>query len=71
VRVPITSLLRSAKEAAAEVEASGIECIGIGIKDASVRSIYSKSVVVNNLDDLAGTVLKQLSKVLLDGRIIT
>lgn len=71
VNVELSSLLRSAKEAAAEVEASGIECIGIGIKDASVRSIYSKSVVVHNLDDLAGTVLKQLSKVLLDGRIIT
>jgi Mg-chelatase subunit ChlD len=43
----------------------GIEVIGIGIQDGSVRGYYDKHVVLNDLADLPTTVVAELAKVLL------
>ncbi len=48
-----------------EIEKSGIECIGIGIMDQSVRRYYPKCVVLNNADDLPGQVMSEIKKLLM------
>ena len=62
-----TSLERAAKEAVASC--SEVEHIGIGIMDDAVKTIYPKHVVINNLEELTGSVLKELSKLLLEGKV--
>lgn len=42
----------------------GIEMIGIGIMDASVKRFYPKHVVLNNVDDLPGQVMTEIKKLL-------
>jgi cobalamin biosynthesis protein CobT len=43
----------------------GVECIGIGIMDESVRHYYPKAVVLNHLADLPTTVMREITQVLL------
>jgi len=47
---------------------SGIDMIGIGIQDSSVKKFYPDHVVVRNLDDLQKTVISKLAKALLGER---
>lgn len=42
----------------------GIECIGIGIQDSSVRHYYDKHVVLHKADQLPGQVMTELKKLL-------
>jgi cobalamin biosynthesis protein CobT len=42
----------------------GFELIGIGIKDGSVRHYYPKSVVLHNIADLPGSIMKELRTIL-------
>jgi len=46
------------------VEASGIECIGIGIKNDAVKRYYAKHVVLDNIEELPALVMQQLQKIL-------
>ena len=47
---------------------SGVECIGIGIMDASVKRFYPKHIVINNVSELAREGMDQLAKMLLGER---
>lgn len=42
----------------------GVESIGIGIEDSSVKKIYPDQVVINNVQDLSGAVFGKLTDVL-------
>lgn len=42
----------------------GIDCVGIGIMDASVKHFYPKSVVLSKISDLPGEVMKELKSIL-------
>jgi cobalamin biosynthesis protein CobT len=53
------------KAAVHEIEKSGIETIGIGIKDTSVRDFYPKHFVIHDVSDLSGTMLGQLKRLLI------
>lgn len=53
------------KEVVKDVARSGINIVGIGIKDASVCHYYPKNAVVSNLDELPSTVIGQLRRELL------
>lgn len=46
----------------------GVDVVGIGILDDSVKEFYHDWVVVNDLDDLSKTVLDRLAKLLLGDR---
>lgn len=59
------TITRHTGEAVRKAESMGVETIGIGILDDSVRHFYPKHVVLNKLTDLPGTVMAQLRKVLL------
>lgn len=43
---------------------SGIECIGIGIFSEAVKRFYPKHIVLQELDDLPGQVMKELTDIL-------
>jgi cobalamin biosynthesis protein CobT len=47
----------------------GVECVGIGILDTTVKQIYKKSVSIQKVEDLSGTIFNKLSEVLLDGGV--
>lgn len=47
-----------------EHERKGVECVGIGICDSAVKEIYTKNVVVNNVEELANKVFNQLTELL-------
>lgn len=47
------------------VQRAGVDVVGIGIQTDSVRGYYPKHVVLNNVSELAGTVVKQLRALLL------
>ena len=51
------------------LESSGIETVGIGIKDDAVSFIYPNYVVVRQLSDLAGEAMDKLSQLLLGLKI--
>ena len=51
------------------LESSGIETVGIGIKDDAVSYIYPNYVVVRQLSDLAGEAMDKLSQLLLGLKI--
>ena len=53
------------KQVVKDLERSGINVVGIGVEDDSVRHFYSKYVVVKELDDLASTVIGQVRDALL------
>ena len=53
------------------IEASdGDDIVGIGIMDNSVRQFYERSVVVYELEELAGTAMDQLAKLLMGERFV-
>jgi cobaltochelatase CobT len=52
------------KETVKRIE-QDMEVVGIGVQSNSVKEFYSKSITLNNLDDLPVTVMKQLSDLLL------
>ncbi|GFR98757.1 cobalamin biosynthesis protein CobT, partial [Elysia marginata] len=47
------------KQVVSEIEADGVETLGIGIVDSSVQEYYPNHVVVNNVDSLISTALDQ------------
>lgn len=52
-----------------EIEGDGrVDIVGIGIKSASVGHFYAKHVVVRDIQDLSGTVMDQLAKLLMGER---
>lgn len=53
------------KDAVIEVEKAGIKVIGIGIMSNAVERFYRKRVLVNNINDLPTTVIKELRGMLL------
>lgn len=52
------------------IEASDTSIVGIGILDGSVREFYRDHVVINDVNDLTGTVMDQLAKMLLGERFV-
>jgi cobalamin biosynthesis protein CobT len=67
-RVNRRDLIRGAKEAV-DAASKEMECIGIGILDESVERIYPNYAVVNDLDELQGTVMRKLSSILTGGKV--
>ena len=57
-------IIRHCKDAIKRADRDGVECIGIGICDSSVKKIYNKNVVVNNVNELSSKVFNTLSKLL-------
>jgi len=53
------------RDVVADITRSGTEVIAIGIEDDAVSRFYENYCVVNNLDELSGTALDMLSKLLL------
>ena len=53
-----------ARAAVERLARSGIEPVGIGIAEPSVRSIFPRSAVIHTLQDLPGSFLKELSAAL-------
>jgi cobaltochelatase CobT len=47
------------------LDKQGVETIGIGIEDATVKAYYAKSMVIQNVSQLPGMVMKELKKLLL------
>jgi cobalamin biosynthesis protein CobT len=54
------------KNSVAMIEKAGVDVIGIGIQTKAVENYYSKHVVLNDVDQLAGEVMQQLRKFLLN-----
>lgn len=48
------------------IEQSGVDVIGVGIQTNAVQQYYSKHVVLNEVEQLAGEVMQQLRKFLLN-----
>ena len=48
-----------------EITKQGVKTVGIGIMTDAVRKFYPKSVVLNNVNDLPGTVIRELRQLLL------
>lgn len=57
-------LTRDLKEAVKEVTTSGVDLIGVGIRDRNASLFYPKSVTVNDISQLSGVVMTELKKVL-------
>jgi len=54
-----------------EIEASRqVDVVGVGIKSESVEHFYAKHVVVRDIQDLSGTVMDQLAKLLMGERFV-
>lgn len=53
------------KKAVQAVQSSGVEVIGIGIADASVRSFYPKHIVIKSASELPGKVIGEMTRMLL------
>lgn len=49
----------------ADLEAKGVEVVGIGIQTDAVKDFYRRSLVLNNLNELPTTLVGQLTKILL------
>lgn len=58
-------LQRHLRDTVKRLEAARVETLGIGILDNSVSYYYPKHVVLNRLEDLPTTVMKELSRMLL------
>jgi cobalamin biosynthesis protein CobT len=48
----------------------GVECVGIGIESTAVKKFYPRWAVVNRLEDLAGTTIEVLARLLVDERYV-
>ena len=68
VNVGRDELTRHAKMAVEWGTKQGIECIGIGIMDSTVKQIYPQAVVVQNINDLSMTAFSQFTKLLMKGK---
>lgn len=64
------NLTQHLKDAVQEAIKAGIECVGIGIQDSTVNQIYPKSVSINRVEDLSGTIFTQLSNLLTGGKVV-
>jgi Mg-chelatase subunit ChlD len=58
-------LERHLKQVVKEINQTGIETLGIGIKTSSVQSFYPKNVVLHRAEDLPQTVMREISAILL------
>lgn len=52
------------KQTVRDVEKGGVDVLGIGIQDSSVKNFYSKSVVLNNVSDLPTVVIQRVRQLL-------
>ena len=57
------------KGAVQDVIKSGIDVVGIGIEDSSVKKYYPQYVVINDVNDLSGVMFTQLSNILTGGKV--
>jgi len=55
------------KKVVKEIKKSGMEVIGFGIETNSVKHFYPDWIVINNVQDLPGVVMRKLSKLLTKG----
>jgi len=55
------------KRAVEKIKRSGIECIGFGICTEAVKHFYPEHVVIRNVKDLPGKVMKKLSELIIRG----
>lgn len=62
---PGYGLRQHLKRTVKDIEASGIDVVGIGIQSHAVKDYYSKSVVLTDVFDLPTTVMAQLTSLLL------
>jgi len=56
-----------AKNAISRIEKTGIEVVLIGIMEPSVERLHRKSVIVRSIQELPGTVIRQLQSILMKG----
>lgn len=56
---------RHLKMVVEDVQKAGVDMIGIGIMDSSVKSFYPKAVVLNDLESLPTQVMSELKEILL------
>ena len=66
-----TITFRHAKDSIIRVEKAGIETVLVGILESCVRDLHHRSVVVDSLEDLPGTVMNQLRQLLVQSSQIT
>ena len=59
------SLRRHLKKTVAQVEKMGVEVLAIGILSSAPESFYTRSVVLNKLEELPNTVIGQIKKLLM------
>jgi len=64
---PEAVTFQHAKDSIARIERAGIEVILIGIRESCVVHLHSKHVIVNSLQQLPGTVVRQLQRLLIQG----
>ena len=58
---------KHAKEAIVRIEKAGIEVVPIGIMEPSVERLHEKHVIVRNIQELPGAVIRQLQSILMKG----
>lgn len=63
------SLVKNLRARIEELQKTNVECIGVGIHSEAVEEIYPRHALVTDLNDLSGVVFKQLSDVLLKGKV--
>jgi cobaltochelatase CobT len=61
------SACHHAKQAALKITASGIELVGVGIKDDSLQAVIDDTIVVHELEDLPAQLCKLLGRTLQKG----
>jgi cobalamin biosynthesis protein CobT len=54
------------KKVVRSLPARGIKVVGLGIQTTTVRSFYPKHMIITNVDELPGVVMKELRNLLLD-----
>jgi cobaltochelatase CobT len=62
-------LVAGLKLAIDECGKNGVECVGVGILTDHVKTIYPKSVSIEQVQDLSGAVFTQLSNLLTGGKV--
>jgi len=55
------------KSSVENIEKRGIEVLGIGIMDESVKRFYKKHVILEDLDDLPSSVMGEIKRLLMQG----
>lgn len=53
------------KKVVADVSKTGVKVIGIGIMSDAVRQFYPKHIILNNVNDLPGAVMKELRQLVI------